>query len=172
MFVYVGITSENDESHVVMQAWRFHLDVENEMASFHWFVKMEKMEKQPWVVMGRITNFETVVTSYHQHFSKYLEDKKQVMNFILNLVWKMVFANYKATFPIELFMKILWNINFGTHWKSWKSGHPMRKGIWEGGVAKWKELGIIENKWTCHSKYFQKVTKCDWWRLGDVYVRH
>ncbi len=65
------------------------------------------MEKQPWVVMGSMRNFETIVTSYHQHFSKYLEEKKQVMKFTLNLVWKMVFANYKATFPIELFMKIL-----------------------------------------------------------------
>jgi hypothetical protein len=59
--------------------------------------------------MGSSTmkSFETTVTSYHQHFSKYLKEKKQVMQFILNLVWKMVFANYKATFPIELFMKIL-----------------------------------------------------------------
>ncbi len=130
-----------------------------------------KSEKKEKTTMGSSTmkSFETTVTSYHQHFSKYLKEKKQVMQFILNLVWKMVFANYKATFPIELFMKILWNVNFGTHWKSWKLGHPMRKGIWEGGVAKWKELGIVESnslhRWTCHSEYFQKVTKCDWWHI-------
>jgi len=67
---------------------------------------VKKIEKQPWV-LGRMTSFETTITSYHQHFSKYLKDKKQVLKFIFNLAWKMVFANYKATFPIELFMKIL-----------------------------------------------------------------
>ncbi len=70
MFFYVGITSENDESHVVMQAWRFHLDVKNEMASFHQVVKVKKKGK---TTMGssRRTSFETSIISYHQHFSKY-----------------------------------------------------------------------------------------------------
>lgn len=31
---------------------------------------------------SRMTSFETTITSYYQHFSKYLKDKKQVMKFL------------------------------------------------------------------------------------------
>ena len=68
----------------------------------------------PLVVNGRIRHNRSVVeseqlsvmvASYHQHFGKYSNGRKQVLQLIPNAVWKLVYADFLQRFEDNLFQE-------------------------------------------------------------------
>ena len=73
-----------------------------------------KKPRPPLVVNGRIRHNRSVVeseqlsvmvASYHQHFGKYSNGRKQVLQLIPNAVWKLVYADFLQRFEDNLFQE-------------------------------------------------------------------
>lgn len=55
----------------------------------------EKVTKQT-VDSGMLSN---MATSYYNHFATYSKGRKQITHFVPNMVWKLVYADFKAGKP-------------------------------------------------------------------------
>jgi hypothetical protein len=87
--------------------------------------------------------------SYHWHFSKYSENRKQMTQLkYLALCGRWSSQTTRWHIPIVLFKMIFWKTNSKMHWKNWKLGYLMRKGTREL-CCKVKRSNTIEgNGWT------------------------
>ncbi len=64
-----------EESHVVMQEWKFELDEKNDVSSNQAQAKVAMKTKQPWIFVESF-HLSTMAINYWRHFSKYSKDKK------------------------------------------------------------------------------------------------
>jgi hypothetical protein len=80
-------------------------------------------EKLKWV-LTKLLHLNTMATSYHWHFVKYLEN---------NLYLTLCGNKYMETtrqLVLKVFSKsTLWRTNFKTFWNSWKPWDPMMMGL-------------------------------------------
>ena len=74
----------------------------------------KKKPRPPLVVNGRFRHNRSVVeseqlsvmvASYHQHFGKYSNGQKQVLQLIPNVVWKLVYVDFLQRFEDNLFQE-------------------------------------------------------------------